>query len=196
MSPQTRPHRARRTRAATAVALFLLATGALAACGDDSGDTATDTSSSSDSASPVSGSGSPGSSDSSGSDSSGATSSGATGSPSDSTTPQWTTKRKAKDIVLTAPAEGASVTDSFVAAGKANSPEANVPWLIKDTDGHTVLHGHATASGWMDKLYPWRTTIDVSSLSAGTYLFVARTDDPSGGEGNAPGKVSATIVVS
>lgn len=103
--------------------------------------------------------------------------------------------RSGTSITLAQPAEGAAVKGSFVASGKANSPEANVPWEVQDASGRTVLHGAATAKGWMDKLYPWQARIDVSKLSPGTYTFVARTDDPSGGEGKPPEKVGATIKV-
>lgn len=103
--------------------------------------------------------------------------------------------RSSTNITLAQPAEGAAVTGSFLASGKANSPEANVPWQVQDASGRTVLHGAATAKGWMDKLYPWQARIDVSKLSPGTYTFVARTDDPSGGEGKPPEKVGATIKV-
>ncbi|HEY9394368.1 MAG TPA: Gmad2 immunoglobulin-like domain-containing protein, partial [Nocardioides sp.] len=34
-------------------------------------------------------------------------------------------------ITLAAPAEGATVSDSFEASGKANSNEANVPWEVR-----------------------------------------------------------------
>ncbi|MEI7058931.1 Gmad2 immunoglobulin-like domain-containing protein [Nocardioides sp. CCNWLW239] len=98
-------------------------------------------------------------------------------------------------IVLSAPAEGATVEGSFEASGKANSPEANVPWEIRDSSGEPVLEGHATAEGWMDKLYPWKTTVDVSDLEPGTYVFIARTDDTSDGEGKPAEEVGATITV-
>lgn len=98
-------------------------------------------------------------------------------------------------ITLAAPAEGATVSGSFEASGKANSPEANVPWEIRDTSGETVLQGYATAEGWMDKLYPWATTVDVSELEPGTYLFIARTDDTSDGEGKPAEEVGARITV-
>ncbi len=98
-------------------------------------------------------------------------------------------------ITLTEPAEGATVSDSFEASGKANSNEANVPWEVRDTTGETVLEGATTAEGWMDKLYPWRTTVDVSELDPGTYLFIARTDDTSDGEGKPSEEVGARIVV-
>lgn len=89
-------------------------------------------------------------------------------------------------VNVTTPDEGADVGDTFEASGVANSPEANVPWRILDSDGTAVLDGFATADGWMDKLYPWSTDIDVSSLAPGDYVFEASTDDPSGGEGGGP----------
>jgi hypothetical protein len=120
-------------------------------------------------------------------------------SPSNPTTPASPTgdapTREAELIVLTEPAEGAEVSGSFTASGKANSPEANVPWEIRDDSGTVVLDGFSTATGWMDKLYPWTTDVDVSSLDPGTYTFVAMTDDPSGGEGKPAQEVGATIVV-
>ena len=98
-------------------------------------------------------------------------------------------------ITLATPAEGATVSDSFEASGKANSNEANVPWEVRDTTGETVLEGAATAEGWVDKLYPWKTTVDVSELEPGTYLFIARTDDTSDGEGKPSEEVGARITV-
>ncbi|MGH3361773.1 MAG: Gmad2 immunoglobulin-like domain-containing protein, partial [Nocardioides sp.] len=71
----------------------------------------------------------------------------------------------------------------------------NVPWEIRDGDS-VVASGFVTAEGWMDKLYPWETEVDVSGLSPGTYQFVAMTDDPSGGaEGGGPTEDSKTITV-
>lgn len=103
--------------------------------------------------------------------------------------------RSEKLITLAQPAEGATVSGSFTASGKANSPEANVPWEVRNQSGKVVLHGFATAAGWMDKLYPWKTKVDVSKLKPGSYTFVAKTDDPSGGEGKAAQQVGATITV-
>jgi len=104
--------------------------------------------------------------------------------------------RKQKLIELAEPAEGATVSGSFTASGKANSPEANVPWEIRDDAGEVAAHGHATAEGWMDKLYPWKTEVDVAKLDPGTYTFVAMTEDASGGaEGAGAQEVGATITV-
>jgi hypothetical protein len=77
----------------------------------------------------------------------------------------------------------------------ASSFEATVPWEITLGD-EVLLEGFATAEGWMDKLYPWETSIDVSSLEPGTYRFTARTDDPSGGaEGAGPDEDSKEFIL-
>jgi hypothetical protein len=90
-------------------------------------------------------------------------------------------------VSVTSPEQGATVDgDTLEASGVASSFEATVPWEVQQ-DGKVVLDGFATAEGWMDRLYPWQTTIDVSGLEPGDYTFVARTDDPSGGaEGAGP----------
>jgi hypothetical protein len=98
-------------------------------------------------------------------------------------------------VNVTAPAEGATVSGSFTASGEASSFEATVPWQIRDESGQMVLNGFSTAEGWIDGLYPWETDVDVSSLTPGTYTFVAMTDDPSGGEGAGPTEDTKTIVV-
>ncbi|HEX5089170.1 MAG TPA: Gmad2 immunoglobulin-like domain-containing protein [Nocardioides sp.] len=98
-------------------------------------------------------------------------------------------------VNVTQPEEGSSPGDSFTASGVANSFEATVPWEVRDQDGKKVLDGFSTAEGWGDKLYPWQTEVDVSSLPPGTYSFVAMTDDPSGGEGGGPTEDSKTITV-
>ncbi len=100
-------------------------------------------------------------------------------------------------ITLDEPADGAAVSGSFKVSGTANSTEANVPWQILDSAGTKVLDGSFMADGWMDKLYPYRGRVDVSSLAAGTYTFVVSLDDESDGEsGTPPQKVSRTITVS
>jgi hypothetical protein len=98
-------------------------------------------------------------------------------------------------VNVTEPEEGATVSGSFAASGVANSFEATVPWEIRDQGGTKVLDGFATAEGSMDKLYPWQTQVDVSSLPPGTYSFVAMTDDPSDGEGGGPTEDSKTITI-
>ncbi len=98
-------------------------------------------------------------------------------------------------VSLTSPSEGATVSGSFEASGRANSFEANVPWQILRGD-EVVKSGFAMAEGTMDKLYPWKTTVDVSDLAPGRYTFRAQTDDPSGGaEGSGPFEDTRTIVV-
>ncbi|MEP6817426.1 MAG: Gmad2 immunoglobulin-like domain-containing protein [Marmoricola sp.] len=98
-------------------------------------------------------------------------------------------------VSITDPTEGAGVKGSFTARGVASSFEANVPWQITK-NGKVVKSGFSTAAGWVDKLYPWATDpIDVSNLAPGAYAFVARTDDPSAGEGAGPMTDTRTIVV-
>lgn len=103
--------------------------------------------------------------------------------------------RTAELITLATPAEGETVSGTLDASGKANSPEANVPWEVQDSSGEKVLDGAVTAEGWMDKLYPWKASIDISDLEPGTYVFVARTDDTSDGEGKPAEEVGATFTV-
>ncbi len=99
-------------------------------------------------------------------------------------------------VNITTPEEGATVSGTFTASGVASSFEANVPWEVREAGGGpVVMDGFATAEGWMDKLYPWETKIDVSMLSPGTYEFVARTDDPSDGEGAGPTEDTKTFTV-
>lgn len=97
-------------------------------------------------------------------------------------------------VNVTSPEEGSTVSGTFTANGLASSFEATVPWEIRQ-GGAVVKHGFSTAEGWMDKLYPWETEIDLSDLAPGDYSFVAMTDDPSDGEGGGPTEDSKTITV-
>ncbi|GAB2882967.1 Gmad2 immunoglobulin-like domain-containing protein [Nocardioides pacificus] len=98
-------------------------------------------------------------------------------------------------VNITDPTEGATVSGSFTATGVASSFEATVPWQIRQGE-KVVDSGFTTAEGWMDKLYPWTASIDVSALEPGEYTFVAMTDDPTGGsEGFGPTEDTRTIVV-
>lgn len=98
-------------------------------------------------------------------------------------------------VNVTGPEEGAKVSGSFTASGVASSFEATVVWEVRDDSGTAVLDGFATAEGFMDRLYPWETDVDVSSLDPGTYTFAALTDDPSAGEGPGPYVDTKEIVV-
>jgi hypothetical protein len=99
-------------------------------------------------------------------------------------------------VNVTSPEQGMTVSgDTLDVSGVANSFEANVVWEIR-SGGTKVLDGYATADGWMDKLYPWQKSIDISSLDPGEYTFVARTDDPSDGEGAGPTEDTKTFRVS
>lgn len=97
-------------------------------------------------------------------------------------------------VNLTTPVEGQEVTDTLEVEGVSNSFEANVPWLIEDSAGTDVASGAITAEGYMDtKLFPFRDSIDVSSLDPGTYTFIVMTDDPSGA-GNVD-EDSRTVII-
>ncbi len=98
-------------------------------------------------------------------------------------------------VSVTTPEEGATVSGTFTATGVASSFEATVPWEIRQGD-EVVKTGFSTAEGWMEKLYPWTTEVDVSDLPPGDYTFVALTDDPSGGaEGHGPSEDTKSITV-
>ncbi len=98
-------------------------------------------------------------------------------------------------VNVTTPASDASVTGTVTASGVASAFEATVIWQVRDADGAVVLDGFATAEGFIDKLYPWETDIDLSSLATGDYTFAALTDDPSAGEGPGPYEDTKSITV-
>jgi len=93
------------------------------------------------------------------------------------------------------PADGSPLTAGKATfSGVGSSFEATVGWKIQDSTGKTVQQGSTTAAGW-DRLYPWKATVDLSTLSAGTYTFVASTDDPSDGEGPGPSVDDKTFTI-
>jgi hypothetical protein len=98
-------------------------------------------------------------------------------------------------VSVTTPEEGATVPDTFTASGVASSFEGTVPWEIRDDTDATVAEGFAQAEGWIGKLFPWETEVDVSGLEPGVYTFVAMTDDPSDGEGAGPTEDTKAIIV-
>ncbi|MEZ5097473.1 MAG: Gmad2 immunoglobulin-like domain-containing protein [Nocardioides sp.] len=99
-------------------------------------------------------------------------------------------------VNVTSPEQGAQVSAGvLVVSGVASSFEATVPWEIRAGDGHVVLSGVSMAKGWLDRLYPWSGRADLSDLPPGDYTFIARTDDPSGGEGPAPTEDSKQFTV-
>ena len=98
-------------------------------------------------------------------------------------------------VNLTTPQEGATVSGSLPVEGVASSFEATVPFSVLDESGAEVLTDFTTAEGWIDRLYPFTAELDVSDLAPGTYTLVARTDDPSGGEGAGPFEDTRTFVV-
>jgi hypothetical protein len=73
----------------------------------------------------------------------------------------------------------------LVVSGTSNGFEGTVVVkLVRPTASgpKTVLTEPGQASGWgdPDRLYPWKVTLDTSTLPPGPYLVVATDDDPSG----------------
>ena len=97
-------------------------------------------------------------------------------------------------VNISDPIEGQLVSGSFTADGRAASFEGTVPWQLNDSGDQVVASGFAQAS-MAGQLTGWSTKIDVSSLSAGSYTFVAMTDDESGGEGPGPDVDTRTVVI-
>jgi hypothetical protein len=100
---------------------------------------------------------------------------------------------------ITTPFQGQVVSgDSIVVEGVANSFEANVLIELQPAGGGAAVEQtFATAEGYMgEKLFPFRTTLDVSGVGPGTYVLVVSTDDPSGGaEGNGPHRDTKTVEI-
>jgi hypothetical protein len=98
-------------------------------------------------------------------------------------------------VNVTTPEQGSVVTGpEMTISGVASSFEATVPWEVLDADGERVLSGFAMAEGW-DRVLPWEGSVDVSGLPPGDYTFVARTDDPSAGEGPGPFEDTKDITI-
>ena len=97
-------------------------------------------------------------------------------------------------ITIDSPVDGTSASTTLTVSGMANSPEANVPWRIDSATDGVLVSGFATAEGWLDKAYPWTTSVDVSALQPGTYTFTARVDDTSNKEGTKPPSATITFV--
>lgn len=98
-------------------------------------------------------------------------------------------------VAIDSPADGTSVSGTLSVSGTANSPEANVPWEVDSPIDGVVISGNATADGWMDKAYPWKTKVDVSALQPGTYTFTARVDDDSNNEGTKPPEATISFTI-
>lgn len=97
-------------------------------------------------------------------------------------------------VTIESPESGKEVSSTLSVSGTANSPEANVPWQIDSPTDGVLVSGFATADGWLDKAYPWSTSIDVGALQPGTYTFTARVDDDSKKEGTPPPRATITFV--
>jgi len=175
----------RRRRAALGLAAGALLLAGTSGCGSTdnvAGNTAADPDQTPVAASSPDASGSPTASDSP--PVPGATASDA--DPGDGTAPA--------SIEIDSPQNGKEVSSTLSVSGTANSPEANVPWQIDSPTDGVLVSGFATAEGWLDKAYPWSTSIDIGALQPGTYTFTARVDDDSKKEGTTPPSATITFV--
>jgi len=168
----------RRTSAALAVGALLLA--GVSACGSSDDTSAHDPGASTSAVNDAPPTAAP-----SGLDTSPVTAATASGSTSDGAAPS--------SVSIDSPGDGTQVTETLTVSGTANSPEANVPWEIDSPIDGVVVSGAATADGWLDKAYPWKTTVDVSALQPGRYTFTARVDDDSNKEGKNPPAATITF---
>lgn len=98
-------------------------------------------------------------------------------------------------LTLSKPYGNTHARTGFEVVGTSNSVEANTPWTLTNAAHTVVRRGAFTADGWGDKLYPYRGTVSVAGLPAGTYLFTVRTDDPSNGEGKPIPTVTRAVLV-
>ncbi|MFB9311851.1 Gmad2 immunoglobulin-like domain-containing protein [Nocardioides plantarum] len=98
-------------------------------------------------------------------------------------------------VSVTTPEEGATASGTLAVSGVASSFEATVPYAVLDSSGKEVISDFTTAEQFGDRLYPFEAEVDISGLEAGTYTFVARTDDPSDGEGPGPFEDTKTFTV-
>lgn len=174
-------------RPAALLAAGLILTGGLAACGSSGSTTAGDPSEPATNGAPSAVDSSPAPSTPAPADSS-TPAAAETGSPLvDGAAPA--------SVSIESPASGGQASGTLVVSGMANSPEANVPWEVDSMIEGVVASGHATAEGWMDKAYPWKTKVDLSQLQPGTYSFTARVDDDSDKEGTKPPEATITFVI-
>jgi hypothetical protein len=83
-------------------------------------------------------------------------------------------------VNISDPADGSVVSRGrLVVNGVNNSFEGNVVLRV-ERDGHVVRQKPGIGGFGPGRLYPWRITLDTTSLAPGDYTLVASTDDPSG----------------
>lgn len=114
------------------------------------------------------------------------------------TTPfkQASTLRTLNLVNITAPEEGATVTDDVLTVtGVANSFEASGPCRLLVDGVEMVVQGYQS-EGWMeDRLFPFEVEFPLEGIR-GEVVVQCETDDPSGGtEGDGPAVDTKTITV-
>jgi hypothetical protein len=90
-------------------------------------------------------------------------------------------------VNISDPAELTAYSGSMIARGRAATTTGRVPWELADESGTVVRSGSAPLDGGpsRDHLRAWETTVDLSGLSVGTYLFTVRVDDSATGHPSA-----------
>ncbi len=86
-------------------------------------------------------------------------------------------------VSLTTPSEGMVVDNDkpLMIEGVGNSFEGNIVTRIQRPDGTEVVDPQPAVAGWgEDKLFPFQTSFDLTSVAPGDYVVVSQTDDPSG----------------
>lgn len=78
-------------------------------------------------------------------------------------------------VNISDPAEGNEYTGAMIARGRADVPERSVSWALADPSGVAVRTGDAVVGG-KNGLGPWETTVDLSGLDPGSYVFTVTTD--------------------
>lgn len=94
------------------------------------------------------------------------------------------------EILISSPADGATLDSPFTVTGKAAAFEATVEWELAK-DGTVVKDGFTTAEECCTlSPYSFEVTVD-----PGTYTLTVRNTDPSDGEGKPPAEASREITV-
>jgi hypothetical protein len=73
-----------------------------------------------------------------------------------------------QSLSVTSPTPDQAVTSPFRVEGKSNFFEAHTAIRMKDANGKVMAQSFATASGWMDNLYPFATYVSYSKPPTAT----------------------------
>lgn len=94
-------------------------------------------------------------------------------------------------VSISDPAEGNVYAGSMIARGRADVPARQVGWSLTDSSG-TVVRAGTAAVGERYGFGAWETTVDLTDLGAGSYVFTVTADD---GASSIPSTDTRTISV-